>query len=106
MNHVGVHQDACTRCGDCVSGCNYGAKNTVLMNYLPDARNHGARIFTCAEVRRVERSGDRWLVFYRLDDAGRELFDAPDLFVAADVVVLAPGRSARPRSCCARAATA
>jgi cholesterol oxidase len=90
-NHVGVHQAACTRCGDCVSGCNAGAKNTVLMNYLPDAHNRGARIFTCTEVRRVERSGNRWLVHYRILDAGREVFDAPDLFVAADVVVLSAG---------------
>ncbi|HSD25656.1 MAG TPA: GMC family oxidoreductase N-terminal domain-containing protein, partial [Vicinamibacteria bacterium] len=90
-NHVGVPQRACNGCGDCVSGCNHGAKNTVLMNYLPDARNHGARIFTCAEVRRVERRADRWVVHFRLLEAGREVFDAPDLFVAADVVVLAAG---------------
>ena len=91
VNHVGVHQRECTRCGDCVSGCNYGSKNTVLMNYLPDARNHGAHIFTCTEVRRVERRGDRWVVLYRLQGAGREVFDAPDLFVGADVVVLSAG---------------
>ena len=46
VNHVGVEQRKCSLCGDCVSGCNYGAKNTTLMNYLPDAHNHGADIFT------------------------------------------------------------
>lgn len=37
---AGVPQQACRLCGDCVSGCNYAAKNTTLMNYLPDARKH------------------------------------------------------------------
>ena len=54
VNHVGVPQQACNGCGDCITGCNYSAKNTVLMNYLPDARNHGAEIFTQAAVRRVK----------------------------------------------------
>jgi cholesterol oxidase len=46
VNHVGVPQQACRLCGDCCSGCNYAAKNTTLMNYLPDAWNHGAEIYT------------------------------------------------------------
>src|ERR671917_2118505 len=91
VNHVGVEQQACTLCGDCVSGCNYAAKNTVLMNYLPDARNHGAEIFTQVAVRYLQRSNDRWLVHYQVLDTGRECFDAPPLFVSADIVVLAAG---------------
>jgi cholesterol oxidase len=91
VNQVGVEQKACTLCGDCVSGCNYAAKNTVLMNYLPDAKNHGAEIFTRVAVRFVERRDERWLVHYQLPDTGRELFDAPPLFLSADVVVLAAG---------------
>ncbi|MGH3825913.1 MAG: alpha/beta fold hydrolase [Pseudonocardiaceae bacterium] len=91
VNQVGVEQKACTLCGNCVSGCNYGAKNTVLMNYLPDARNHGAEIFTRVAVRFVERKDERWLVHYQVLGTGRELFDAPLLFVSAEVVVLAAG---------------
>ena len=48
-NHVGVPQPKCTACGNCVGGCNVGSKNTINMNYLPDAKAHGAEIFT--EVR-------------------------------------------------------
>ena len=91
VNHVGVYQQACRLCGDCVSGCNYRAKNTTLMNYLPDAVNHGAEIYTQARVSHVERRGDRWLVHYRLLDVGRERFETPRLFVSAEVVVLSAG---------------
>ena len=45
-NHVGVPQPKCTGCGNCCGGCNVGAKNTLNMNYLPDAKAHGAEIFT------------------------------------------------------------
>ena len=91
VNHVGVHQKACTLCGDCVSGCNVSAKNTVLMNYLPDAANHGAEIFCEASVQRLERRGDRWVVHFEPVGAGRSRFDASLLYVTADVVVLAAG---------------
>ncbi len=91
VNHVGEEQGACTLCGDCVSGCNYGAKNTTLMNYLPDARNHGAEIFTNAAVKSVERGEGRWIVHFATLGSGREAFDAPADFVSSDVVVLAAG---------------
>jgi cholesterol oxidase len=91
VNHVGVYQQPCQLCGDCVTGCNYGAKSTTLMNYLPDARNHGAELYTQVKVVRVSRSGSRWLVHFTPVEAGREVFDAPPLFVSADVVVLGAG---------------
>jgi cholesterol oxidase len=92
MNAAGIHQAACTGCGNCVTGCNHGAKNTVLMNYLPDAHAHGAEIFTTTEVWAVERAGDApWRVSFHVRDEGRELFDAPTHFVSAEVVVLAAG---------------
>jgi len=91
VNHVGEEQRACNLCGDCVSGCNHLAKNTTLMNYLPDARNHGAEIFTGAAVRSVERVDGRWIVHFATLGSGREAFRAPEGFVSADVVVLAAG---------------
>ena len=90
-NHVGVEQHPCTLCGDCVSGCNYAAKNTVLMNYLPDAKNFGAEIYTQISVRHLEWRDPRWLVYYQLLESGRERFNAPPLLVSADVVILAAG---------------
>lgn len=91
VNHVGVEQHSCVGCGDCMSGCNYRAKNTTLMNYLPDAFNHGAQIFTQISVRYLERRDDRWLVHYQLMNTGRDKFDAPTMFLTADIVVLSAG---------------
>jgi cholesterol oxidase len=91
----GVPQAACNDCGDCVTGCNVGAKNTVLMNYLPDAHRHGAKIFCSVEVDSVVASkpgaDGRWTVWYRAVGAGRARFHAPKQFVTADIVVLAAG---------------
>jgi cholesterol oxidase len=90
-NVVGVQQYACTRCGNCVSGCNYGAKNTVLMNYLPDAKAHGAEIFCQVGVRHVERDGSRWRLHFHEVAGGRRRRAAPAGSVTADIVVLAGG---------------
>jgi cholesterol oxidase len=49
-NDVGVYQQLCTLCGDCVTGCNVRAKNTLAMHYLPLAKQQGAQIFTQIEV--------------------------------------------------------
>lgn len=90
-NHVGVQQEPCACCGDCVTGCNYAAKNTLIMNYLPDAKNHGAEIFTQVDVRWFERVDNRWLVHYELLGLGREKFNAPQMTISADVLILGAG---------------
>src|SRR5581483_6027287 len=92
VNEAGIVQAACTNCGDCVSGCNYGAKNTVLMNYLPDAVNNGAEIFTECAVHHVSpRPEAGWAVHYDADKGRRRYRRAPREYVTADIVVLAAG---------------
>jgi cholesterol oxidase len=90
-NHADVEQHACQLCGDCVSGCNYGAKNTLLMNYLPDAKRHGAELYTEISVSRLRRDGDRWLVHYDLLGAERGRFTRETMTLRAKIVVLAAG---------------
>ncbi|OLL28879.1 glucose-methanol-choline oxidoreductase [Burkholderia sp. SRS-W-2-2016] len=92
-NAAGVEQHACVGCGDCNSGCNYDAKNSTHMNYLPDAVAHGAQIFTGAAVHSVLRdpATQQWKVNFQLVKLGRESFGAPDLFVLADIVIVAAG---------------
>jgi len=81
---------ACTGCGDCVSGCNYDAKKTLLSNYLYLAHRRGADIFTETAVRSVAREGDHWVVHF--DRTGQsETGVAPRLAVRAPIVILAAG---------------
>lgn len=88
VNGGGVQQSACTLCGDCVTGCNYNAKTTVDMTFLPDARAHGAEIYTEVTVRWIERDGDRFKIKWRWTEAGND--DALRT-ITADVVVIAAG---------------
>ena len=95
VNAFGVAQPRCTLCGDCTSGCNDGAKNTTLMNYLPDAHNHGAEIFTQARVSHIERDGDGWRVHFlgaanASDGAAGDATGQP-MNVKARIVVLGAG---------------
>lgn len=89
-NHVGVIQDQCTLCGNCVTGCNDRAKNTLIMNYLPLARQHGAEIYAQVEVEFVlPARGGGYHVFTRY----RASPDAEpvDKVLHARVVIVAAG---------------
>jgi cholesterol oxidase len=49
----GVKAYACTQCGNCITGCNYGSKNTLTQTYLPEAFKNGVEIYTGASVSRL-----------------------------------------------------
>ncbi|MCA9269070.1 MAG: GMC family oxidoreductase, partial [Planctomycetales bacterium] len=88
-NPYGVPHRACTDCGDCMTGCNVGAKNTIAMNFLPMARTNGADIFTQIEVQWIEKLPDGgWRVYgMRYSD-----FERPEAIeIDAGAVVLAAG---------------
>jgi cholesterol oxidase len=91
VNHVGVEQKACCNCGDCVTGCNHFAKNTLIMNYLPDAVNNGAEIFCNVNVNHVERVGNSWVTYFDVFGNDRDKFKAPLMFVRSANVVIAGG---------------
>jgi cholesterol oxidase len=87
LNPAGIDQPGCTLCGDCCSGCNVGAKNTVALTYLPDARAHGAELFTELTVSHVAKEGRHWRLYYTPSDEP----DAAPRSVDAKTVVLAAG---------------
>jgi cholesterol oxidase len=62
-NPYGVDQKPCIDCGDCITGCNVGAKNTLYMNYLPMARNAGTEIYAQTKVEWIEKlAGGGWRI--------------------------------------------
>lgn len=90
VNAAGVRQPACTRCGDCMGGCNVGAKTTVHSTWLTDAAEHGAQIFTGVLARHVARTPDgRWRLVVQVRDGGPRRM--PVRTITADAVVLAAG---------------
>jgi cholesterol oxidase len=94
-NVQGIFQPACKLCGDCNTGCNFGSKNTLIMNYIPDAKQHGAEIYTGIEVLFIEplNGGQQWALHCRLigDDEGNVLEDNIQFQITANIVVLAAG---------------
>ena len=88
QNPYGVDQKPCISCGDCVTGCNVGAKNTLYMNYLPLAARGGASIFTQTKVEYIEKRADGgWRIHGRHydDDQSDQKFtlDAGNVIMAA-----------------------
>jgi cholesterol oxidase len=64
-NAAGVTMAPCTRCGDCLTGCNVGAKGSLDTNYLALARARGARLFTGATVHWVQgNDAEGWTVHW------------------------------------------
>jgi len=90
VNEHGIPQRPCIDCGDCMTGCNVGAKNTLPMNYLPIASNAGAEIYTQAEVEWIEKLDGGWRVHgaYYINLFQREKFhvDARNVVVAAGAI--------------------
>ena len=50
---AGPRRKACTECGECMTGCRHGAKNTLTENYLYLAERNGAVILPMTTVIRI-----------------------------------------------------
>ncbi len=53
-NNTGVKLQACNLCGDCATGCNQEAKNSLDTNLLVKAFQQGVDIYTGATVRNIQ----------------------------------------------------
>src|SRR3978361_217058 len=58
---AGPARTGCIECGSCMTGCRYGAKNTLLKNYLGLAETAGAEVIPMTTVRSFQpRSDGGW----------------------------------------------
>src|SRR6476660_5821526 len=85
-NVAGVMQYACRHCGDCWSGCNVGAKNTVGITYIGDAVDHGAAVFCQARAQSLSKTESGWKIL--VQDLSKASASRP---IEAPLVVLAAG---------------
>jgi cholesterol oxidase len=99
---AGIDQKACTRCGNCFTGCNVGAKNTLVTHVLPDAVRKGARLVTGATALEVQRLPDasgttplgrplRWRVRMVVTQSTGHQSSRREFWVSAHTVVVAAG---------------
>jgi len=84
---VAVDFARCTRCGGCMVGCRYEAKNTLDRNYLRLAEAAGATVHPEREATRLRRDGSGWVV--DTVHPGAWLRTRPELYRAEQVVLAA-----------------
>lgn len=88
----GAPQSACTYCGNCLFGCDVGAKNTLDRNYLALAETHGAEIHPLHAVTSIAEAGDgSYVVAYQRSSDGTPTTPPEPGTVRARSVVVAGG---------------
>ncbi|MGA5541989.1 GMC oxidoreductase [Mycobacterium sp. NPDC051198] len=55
---VGPARTGCIECGECMTGCRHGAKNTLVKNYLGLAESAGAQVHPLTTVTSFEQRAD------------------------------------------------
>lgn len=95
VNRVGIQQSACVGCGNCVTGCNVGSKNTLAMNALPLAKSRGAKLYTGATVLSIEPNDvpnePKWKIRFRRTAVSKTVMYKDIFTMRAQVVILAAG---------------
>ncbi|NJP33639.1 FAD-dependent oxidoreductase [Micromonospora thermarum] len=94
---VAIDNERCVNCNWMMSGCRFDAKRSLLLNYLPAAIAHGARIRPLHEAQRLERSDDGgYRLHYTVVDDVDYRVEVGGGAIDAKVVVLAAGAGATP----------
>ncbi|MBX6387170.1 MAG: GMC family oxidoreductase, partial [Microbispora sp.] len=81
---AGPDRTGCIHCGACMTGCRYGAKNTLVKNYLYFAEQAGAQVFPLTTVTAVIPTTTGYRVATRrTGGVRRRTFDADQVVFAA-----------------------
>ncbi|MFE7723599.1 GMC oxidoreductase [Nocardia rhizosphaerihabitans] len=85
---AGPARTGCVECGACMTGCRYGAKNTLVKNYLGLAERAGTQVHPLTTVTSFQQRGDGlWEVATRRTNGrvrrSKRTFTAKFLIVAA-----------------------
>jgi choline dehydrogenase-like flavoprotein len=93
QSSAGVGMRPCTLCGDCLTGCNQGAKGSLDTSYLAQASQRGARLYCGAAVERLERddANDLWRVHWHYTDPALRPPGGAAFMIRARRVILAAG---------------
>ncbi|MCB1265042.1 MAG: GMC family oxidoreductase [Mycobacterium sp.] len=85
---VGPSRTGCIECGECMTGCRHGAKNTLVKNYLGLAETAGAQVIPMTTVTRFAQRGDGvWEV--RTKRTGRRIPGRGKSYTARHVILAA-----------------
>ena len=83
---AGPRRTGCINCGECMTGCRHGAKNTLVKNYLFLAEKLGTKIIPLTKVVNIEQVEDGYKLTLIQSDKlfanKKELF-VPEVIVAA-----------------------
>ncbi len=93
-NPQGMIQRPCNLCGDCINGCNVGAKNSLQYNYLPVAKHNGTEMYTQVEVTSIEKMDGYYRVNMVYIDDQYETITRHPVSINTKMVVLGAGSPA------------
>lgn len=90
-NNAGVQMNKCKLCGDCATGCNFGAKDSLDLNLLVEARRRKARLITGALVLGLEKKTEFWSLSVSYTDPTLAKRQGAPVELRAGKVILAAG---------------
>ena len=91
VNSAGVQLNACRLCGDCATGCNFQAKNSLDANLLYQAKSNGAEIYTGGAASKIVKKGANWIVHIMYTDAVLRSRQSQPLKIRCKNIVVAAG---------------